>query len=307
MKARNYILILLLCLSSNLWAGVTPLFLYKYTENVALLPSLVGYNGGSIYLSQQMNYVGFENAPSQTLFGFNTLKGKERLGLGLNVVNQQGFSLNEFSLSVPVAYYLPINSRMKLSFGLSGDYYYRSLNVTDQYVEDLDDTSILNSERGFFDASFSTAFHHPYFTVAASFNHLNSWMNNTQGMQGYFTSFVQADIPLTNEYDRIEVAGTVIYGLDGSFVWNGQAFYEVVEHVILGAGYTSTNSIITSLGLHYNNRWLLGYGFYYNVGSDATYFKNSHELTLKFHLDRQYYEQHRYSRYAIRKGAMLKK
>lgn len=305
MKLKIYSIIFFVFFCVKSWAGTTPLFLYKYTENIALMPSLAGYNGGSIYLSHQLNYVGFENSPSQTLLGFNMLKGKDRLGFGLNLMNLTGFSLDEVHLTIPIAYYVPLNQNLKLSFGLSANYFNRQL--TNQFIQNEDDPELANAQGGFYDISFSTSLHHKSFIIGTAFNNLNTLANETQGLNGYFTTFIKANIPLINEYDRIELANTFIYDLNGDVIWNTQAFYEVIENVILGAGYSSNKSIISSLGISYKNRWLIGYGFYYNVGAFSSYFKNSHELTLKFHLNKQYYEQHKYSRYAIKKGAMLKK
>lgn len=305
MKLKNYSMLFLLFFCVKSWAGTTPLFLYKYTENISLMPSLAGHNGGSIYLANQLSYVGFQNAPKQTLFGINMLKGKEHLGFGLNFLNQQGFGIDEIHISIPFAYYVPLSEKLRLSFGLSADYFNRQL--TEQFIENQDDSEIPNAQGAFYDVSFSTSLHHRSFTVGAAFNHLNAWVNETQGMNGYFTTFVKANIPISNEYDRVEWANTLIYDLNGDMIWNTQAFYEVIENVIIGGGYSSNQSIISSLGVSYKNRWLIGYGFYYNVGTHASYFKNSHEVTLKFHLNKQYYEQHKYSKYSIQKGAMLKK
>ncbi len=308
-KLKNYIIPLFLGFCFQGMAGGSPLFLYKYTENVFLFPSLAGYNGGSTYLSHQMNFTGFDNAPQQTLLGVNLLKGKEHLGFGFNAMNQQGFGINEFYANIPLAYYVPLSQKLQLSFGLSADLYNRQLGGTDLFVADVDDPEINNAQEDFYDASFSTALHHSFFTVAASFNHLNGWANTGNSLGGTFTGFFQADIPLTNEYNRIEWANTFVYSLNRQdVIWNTQAFYEIIQYVIIGGGYSSNQQIISSLGLHYNNRWLLGYAFYYNVNSThASQFKNGHEITLKFHFDKQYYEQHKYSKYAIRKGAMLKK
>lgn len=111
---------LLLLLTSNLHAQQDPYYtLYKYNMNI-VNPAYAGSsNLSELSAGFRMQSIGVEDAP-KTQFLSYTAPLKNKLGLGLTIVNDEVFVLKETDVTLDLSYHIKLNEEYLLYFGIKG-------------------------------------------------------------------------------------------------------------------------------------------------------------------------------------------
>lgn len=84
-------------------------------------------------------WVGFDNAPSTQTFTFQTLMKNKKVGLGLNVINDQFGLEKRFSIFGDYSYLVPMDNDLKLRLGLKAGISSYSNNLNNYDVIDPND------------------------------------------------------------------------------------------------------------------------------------------------------------------------
>jgi len=95
----------------------------QYIYNtLSINPAYAGSRGGvSILGLHRSQWVGLDGAPRTQTFSIHSPIGEsEKVGLGLNIVNDEIFITNETYVDVDFSYTIPTGNKGKLAFGLKG-------------------------------------------------------------------------------------------------------------------------------------------------------------------------------------------
>jgi len=112
--------VLLLIIGSYTQAQQDPYYtLYKYNMNM-VNPAYAGSsNFSELSTGFRMQWVGVEDAP-KTQFLSYTAPLKNKLGIGLSIVNDEVFVLKETDITLDLSYHIKLNEDYLLYFGLKG-------------------------------------------------------------------------------------------------------------------------------------------------------------------------------------------
>ena len=122
MKNFKYIIVLLIavCSVTNLTAQQDHNFtLYNFNMNI-INPAFAGTaEGKEINLGYRSQWIGVEGAPNTQFFSYTTPL-ENNLGLGVSIVRDQVFVLQETDLVLDISYKLQLSDAYDLYFGLKG-------------------------------------------------------------------------------------------------------------------------------------------------------------------------------------------
>ena len=157
MKQLNHIFISLLLISTKLLAQsdvkLSSFFFTPLIYNPAYAVSFEGMSFSSLYTSQ---WVGFEGAPKTFLLSGHGTFINSKIGLGIDLINDQIGASNETKISSNIAYDIDINNTWNLSMGIKtglSNYNidYRMLNIENPYelINNPNAVNNLNFNLGF--------------------------------------------------------------------------------------------------------------------------------------------------------------
>lgn len=135
-KSYNAILVLFLAVLSLYSYDVTAQQDAQYTQymynTLSINPAYAGSRGGlSILGLHRSQWVGLDGGPRTQTFSLHSPIGEsKRVGLGLNVVNDEIFITNETYVDGSFSYTIPTSDTGKLAFGLSAGIHLLDVNYT---------------------------------------------------------------------------------------------------------------------------------------------------------------------------------
>lgn len=105
---------------------------YMY-NTLSINPAYAGSRGGvSILGLHRSQWVGLDGAPrTQTISIHSPIGESRRVGLGLNIVNDEIFITNETYIDIDFSYTIPTSDRGKLAFGLKGGVHLLDVNYSE--------------------------------------------------------------------------------------------------------------------------------------------------------------------------------
>ncbi|MBN2612776.1 MAG: type IX secretion system membrane protein PorP/SprF [Bacteroidales bacterium] len=307
---------ILFCLAfhSGLLAQQLPRYSQYIMNEFLINPSVAGVDGRtSLDLSARKEWVGFvSNTPetysfsAQTrilksrfniksgLFGSSIFKGgsKGRVGLGLNLYNDNNAAIHRTGLQLTYAYHIFIQNS-QLSFGLTGSIYQFKISREHAILKDPDDrlNALIGKGTIIPDATFGmnymTQKYHLGFSVAQLFQSSFKLSSNVV--------FSEAeDIRLRRHYYLIgsfrqRFARKPKWEYEPAFILRTNERFQTLSDISLKfifnreywfgfSGRTSGDAIIM-LGMKFNNMYF-AYSFDYGFNGISRFSKGSHEITL---------------------------
>lgn len=265
----------------------------KYSDAIALIPSMTGYHGGSISVAHRNGLNHISGAPSTSMALAHHTFSQDKIGAGIVLINENVNVLQTMQASIPLAYHLKTTSNTGFSFGIKTGLQQRRLNLSKvNTLVQSDDVlqSYGNKTRMNFD--FSSQFNHKFFQIGFSYLDLIKKEKTTSTTKVLFTNIF---IPIKDEFDLLEPTIMLCQDKNGKWNFMSYVYYTLVEKIIVGAGYKSGNQYLASLGFSFQNRFIFGYNYEYNASTYHQNLGNSHELTFRMNFNQRYYNQRKYS------------
>ena len=143
------IIILILNISNNCFSQQDAQYTQYMYNTISINPAYAGSRGVlSIMGLHRSQWVGLDGAPrTQTLTVNTPIGDKERLGLGLSIVNDEIGPTDETFIGIDFSYTIPTSETGKLSFGLKGGAHLLNVDLTrlsqfnsndNLFVQDID-------------------------------------------------------------------------------------------------------------------------------------------------------------------------
>ncbi|MES2701454.1 MAG: type IX secretion system membrane protein PorP/SprF [Bacteroidota bacterium] len=261
-----------------------------------------GYAGSREVLSgaivSRNQWVGMQGAPNTQSLSVHSAIPNQRIGVGLQVYNDQAGPMRNTGLSLTCAYHLPVNATTKLSFGITGMVNNISVGWASINIDNPADPAFTGNAAMSWvgDAAAGVYLYKPRFYVGFSVNHLlqsRFGLTHAPGAnrakffrQYYLTAgFV---VPVTEKIDfrpsvLIKCVNTApaVADVNGTFI-----FY---QRLYLGAGYRvgkrinmpGTDNILVGLAQFEITRSVrIGYSYDYYLNQTGNYNSGTHEFML---------------------------
>ncbi|WP_340153685.1 PorP/SprF family type IX secretion system membrane protein [uncultured Marivirga sp.] len=303
------ILIVINALSIGLIKAQTNPLLGQYIQNLpAYNPSLAGVNDFlDINAGFRQQWVGFQKAPQTNyLSAYSTLKfdgDKERSefaqslkhGVGGFVILQNQGYYRQSEVSFTYAVHVPVFKGTYFSLGLSPSFYNNQIDLSDLWVKDQssDETYQSVMENGysntFLHTNFGISLYSPDYYVSYSLMEAselqlsgneetkNNISNGRHHIMGGYRFQINKDFDIIpNTFVRLDQARPAFYELGVRSQYQGNLW--------AGLSYRNDNTLVNMLGIHFKEKYKIGYAFEYKWGEVSQYNSGSHEVVLGIRL-----------------------
>jgi type IX secretion system PorP/SprF family membrane protein len=271
-------------------------------NTLTINPAYAGNRGmlsaTAIHRSQ---WVGFDGAPMSQSFVLSTPLLNDKLGLGMSLQNDRLGPTSTFNGTIDLAYKLKINSKSKLSFGMSAGINNIYRNLGDLAIHEQGDYAVDNDTRSqnIFDMGIGLLYTNKRFYAGISSprilnTHVDDKNPNTNTLASkekqhyYFTAGTAFDLGKKVEckpstFVKMTEGVHPQFDLTAMFVFNKK--FEI------GAMWRTSDAAGVLLGYTINKSLRIGYSFDWSYGLKT--FQNnfgSHEVMLRYDLFKRHGE-----------------
>ncbi|MBO6533335.1 MULTISPECIES: type IX secretion system membrane protein PorP/SprF [unclassified Allomuricauda] len=249
-------------------------------------PEIIG-----LYRAQ---WVDIPGAPTTIRGGANIPFSNEKMGLGINIVNDQLGPSTQTFFDIAYSYQIQLSDETKLSFGLNAGGSSLNIDYSKGTFENPSDGSILG---GTFNSFYPTVgaglfmYHEEDWYLGVSVpNFLTNALYNNE-----VATIVEDNMQVNaiggyvfelGEQTKFKPAFLVNY-LQGSPVTvNLSANFQFIDALTIGASYRIDNAVSGLAGFQISNGMFIGYAYDYNTNSLGEFSGGSHEAILKFYIGR---------------------
>ncbi len=260
-------------------AQLDPLAAQYFNNQYLGNPALAGYTQGlKINAGYRQLWNKIPGAPElQNLtadYGFN------KVGLGMNILNDKTGLQRQTRVVGTYAYHLPLNETNQLHFGVSVGFMNQRLDQNDLYG-DRDDVLVgrYNDRKTYVDGDFGAAFTSGGLNIQGSLPNMKNLFTNDEIRVADVATFYTAasyKFSITEGAEGIglepKVAFRGVKGFDN--IWDAGAQFTLAnEQVMLMGMYHSSKSATFGLGMDYKRRYLIS-GMYSTQTSPLSGYSN---------------------------------
>lgn len=276
-------------------AGFSMYFFNPVYINPAYAGSREAFSGSLVHRSQ---WAKMSDAPQSQSLSIHSALPYTRIGLGAQVYNDKVGPMKNTGLNLTFAYHLPLSTKTKLSFGVTGMMNNITVDWNEINVDDNNDLAFISNSNSSWvpDASAGLYLYRQRFYLGLSGNHLMEsrfGLTNASGAdlakfsrQYYLTSGVV--IPVTRKIDfrpsilvKYIKAAPAVGEINGSFIF--------FQKLYLGAGFRTSkridiagtdNMLIGIVQFQIAPSLGFGYAYDYYLNRTGKYNSGTHEFML---------------------------
>src|SRR5690606_10488275 len=290
------ILILSLLMGTGLIHGQKEPQYTQYMYNIGSFnPAYVGtVESPEIMGLYRAQWVDIPGAPTTIRGGANIPFKNGKMGMGVNVVNDELGPSNQTFIDLAYSYQVQLSGDTKLSFGLNAGGAQLDIDYSKGSFVNPSDPSILGENYNNF-----------YPTVGAGLflYHREDWYLGAS-VPNFLTKelYNEEVATIVEDYMQLNVIGGYVFQLGdrtkfkpaflvhylkGSPVTvNLSANFQFIDALTVGASYRMDNAVSVLAGFQISNAMFLGYAYDYATNGLGEYSGGSHEAILKFYIGR---------------------
>lgn len=264
---------------------------YMY-NNLSINPAIAGSRGAlSMVGMHRSQWVGFDDAPVSYLFSAHTPIQNSRLGFGVNFSTESIGPLDDSNASLDASYWIPINEKFQLSFGLRFNANFFNLSNNRLNPQQSNDPLLANTN-GEFNPNFGAGLYlHsqktfiglsvPEIINRSSIDNSPELALNTYRPTAYvYGGYVFDIFPFIKfkpaSFIKIQEGAPLQVDLTSSFL-----FY---DKFTLGAAWRWGAAASFLAGFQINQRLFIGYAYDVETTELQQYQSGSHEFFIRFEL-----------------------
>lgn len=138
-------------IATTLKAQQEPIFTHYMQSPISINPAIAGtVRNLNINLLSRLQWVGLEGAPKSFSLSAHTPWAAKKIGVGVNIMNDNTWPISNTHISGCYAYRLRVNDEITLSMGIKGGFTYYSASLTSLHVINPDDPEFLQNEKKFY-------------------------------------------------------------------------------------------------------------------------------------------------------------
>ncbi len=291
-KVLTHIIFLFLLFGGGLAAQQAPLTTQYLFNPYALNQSMAGYfDYPELYLNYRREWTNIANGPRTVrLNGFGSVY-KDKMWLGGEVYMDRTGVISQFKASISYSYILQTGADQRLFFGVWGNFFQNSVNLSDMTGIDPNDP-LLNGGSKVNGTSFNAGFGIDYnwqglnvgFAMPNTLTDNSSYNNSTKPdfkMQREFLFHISYLFYLTDDWQLQPIA---VYrktkNMPGNFEISAMTIYR--KQVWAGLLYRNTGAIAVNIGGYIDYGFAMNYSFEFGTGGINKGSGTTHEITLSF-------------------------
>ena len=268
----------------------------QYMYNPMTVNSAYAGSTGTLeaVLIHRSQWVGIDGAPSTQAFAIHSPLANDRVGLGLSAVNDNLGPSNEIYLDGNFSYTLPLSYDVKLAFGVKAGA--RVLNVDWSKGRFYDGTDVLLNSN--IDNKITPS------VGAGAYLYSDNWYLGAS-VPNFIKGDYYDDVQQSVNVERLHyyVMGGYVFNFSDSFKFKPaflargvsgapisvdvSANFLIAEKLTLGAGYRWDDAVSALAGFQVSKDIFIGYSYDYNTSELNKYNDGSHEIVLRFQLNKK--------------------
>jgi len=257
-------------------------------------PAFAGSGGGlsaiGIHSSQ---FVGFEGAPQSQYLSVHGLWEEKGLGVGIDIVNDSFGMMGETSFNGNFAYYLQLNHKLRVSFGMKVgvnqyrlDYSKLSIQDPDEDVLFMNDLTVIRPNLGMGFYLYSNAFYiglsSPGIAVTQRYHPFEVGLNPGQANYYLMGGLL---LPLGNNINLLpNLLVRTINGAPHSGLVSMNVDFD--KDYFIGVNFEHKSSVGLMGGTVFAQNFKWGYAFDLPTNGLGRYTKGTHTLFVSYHYGR---------------------
>lgn len=292
-KALTYLILIFL---PGIVSGQLHHMSNQYVFNgLAINPAYAGSEDAlSTTLMYRNQWSGFKGAPKTITAALHTPIGKERIGIGLLVVNDQIGVNSETNILGNYAYMIEMGEG-KLSFGVALGITLMDIKWNQLDAGDINDMELLGEIEKLANPNFGAGLYYHneqfYFGLSVPF-FLSYSYNSTSKKIELQNDFDEYNYHITSGYKfrissntKLFPSFLIKYHPDNAFQADVNAQVIFFERFWAGFIYRTKDACAVITQLAITNQFRLAYSYDFNIGKIRQYYNGSHEIMLKYVLD----------------------
>lgn len=264
-------------------------------NGLAINPAYAGSEDAlSTTLMYRNQWAGFEGAPKTLTAAIHAPLGKERIGIGLLVVNDQIGINSETSILGNYAYMIEMGEG-KLSFGVALGISLLDIEWDQLDAGDINDMELIGEIEKLANPNFGAGLYYHtkqfYFGLSVPF-FLSYSYNSTSKKIELQNDFDEYNYHITsgvrvrlNPHTEVFPSILIKYHSENAFQLDINTQFIFYERLWAGFTYRSEDAFAAITQLAITNQFRLAYSYDFNVGKTRQYYNGSHEIMLKYVLD----------------------
>jgi type IX secretion system PorP/SprF family membrane protein len=287
----NKIVLLIVALgfyfSSN--AQQTPEYTQYMYNTMSINPgytsSIESLEANLLYRSQ---WVGIDGAPKTANFSILTPFSYDRMGIGLNIVNDKIGPANETLVTVNYAYNVPLSEIHTLALGVNAGAKFMHIDWSKGVRQDNNDPYFANNISEvkpalgfgayFFTDNYFIGLSVPNFIKSNYYNDIQQ-AKATDVFHYYLIAGYVFDLTENIKF-KPSIMAKAVQGSPLSYDFSANFLFH--EKFTLGIAYRIDDSISGLAGFQITNSLFIGYAYDYSTSNLSNYNHGSHEVFLKF-------------------------
>lgn len=292
---KTYYVVLISLFTSLVSAQQDPQYT-QYMYNTMTVNAAYAGSTGSLeaILLHRSQWVGIDGAPETQAFAIHTPMSNERVGLGLSVVNDKLGPSNELFVDGNFSYAIPLGYDKKLAFGLKGGA--RMLNVDwskgiyRNPIDPLLNENISNNFKPSLGAGIYYYSDKWYFGASVPNFIRNDYYDDTDeaiNRDRFHYFFIGGYVFDLSENLKFKPAFLVKAVSGSPLSTDVSANFLIHDKFTAGASYRWDDSVSALAGFQVTNSFFIGYAFDYTVTDLNKYNDGSHEIILRFQMQKK--------------------
>jgi type IX secretion system PorP/SprF family membrane protein len=295
MMKRTLQTFMLLLIAGSGWAQDIPLFTQKLTNSFIYNPAIAGHTHGSITYGYRQNYSNVPGAPKNHLLSLHTPFANHKMGIGVNVFQEDVNFVRNTYASVAGAYHLHFNRYTILSVGVSGEYNLMRANGSSNTISTDPDPVLKQLQSGDpnYDFSFGANFQTRFYKVGFALNRLSAtWFNpEAANISNYFSGYVQGLIPMRGGEDMLEPYVAFRKFSETNNTYDIGLYYTYDAKITAGVATRRGGVIDGTIAIRFFKHATLGYTREMIMSSVGGYVGAANEITVRLDFNDETYKE----------------
>jgi type IX secretion system PorP/SprF family membrane protein len=272
--------------------GIYSNFIFNnYYYNPAVAGSQTVHTANLGYRNQ---WLGFDNAPTNVNVNINgSLRNEGKIGYGLSLNNENIGLTNATSVYLNYAQHFKIKNDIKFGLGVQAGYLQYRVKLYDAVLADEGDDVLTGSifSANAFDVNMGFNIYSKKFFVMGAVQHLLGrqlkFTNFNNNLSFHFNTIMGYNFEFKKKNFELQPSLLLKFSDPVPMQWSTMLKGTFKDKYWIGLIYRSSDAIGINAGIKLKERFSIGYGYDYSIGTLRNHNTGSHEVMLSFILTKK--------------------